>query len=179
MLTGPSTEASPFVAVLGASNKTSAEAFANERLEHWIAAHGHAFAFYGGVTRAVVPDNPKTAVIHACRYEPVLHRNYQEMAVHYGTVILPARAARPRDKAKVETGVQIAERQPLAALRDHRFFSVGELNQAIKPLLEKLDAQPFQKLEGSRNSWFDLQEKDKLLALPAQPFGWPRGLKPR
>lgn len=163
-------EASLFVAVLGASNKAYAAAFDNEQLANWIAAHAQAFAFYGGVTRAVVPDNPKTAVIHACRYEPVLHRSYQEMAAHYGTVILPARAARPRDKAKVETGVQIAERQILAVLRDHRFFSVGELNQAIKPLLEKLNAQPFQKLEGSRNSWFESQEKEKLLALPAQPF---------
>jgi transposase len=158
------------VAVLGASNKTYAEAFANERLENWIAAHSHAFAFYGGVTRAVVPDNPKTAVIHACRYEPVLHQTYQEMAAHYGTVILPARIKRPRDKAKVETGVQIAERQLLAPLRDQRFFSVGELNQALRPLLDQLNAQPFQKLEGSRNTGFESQEKDKLLPLPAQPF---------
>jgi transposase len=167
---GTVTEASLFVAVLGASNKIYAEAFANERLENWIAAHGHAFAFYGGVTRAVVPDNPKTAVIRACRYEPVLHQTYQEMAAHYGTVILPARIKKPRDKAKVETGVQIAERQLLAPLRDQRFFSVAELNQALRPLLGKLNAQPFQKLEGSRNTWFESQEKDKLLPLPAQPF---------
>jgi transposase len=163
-------EASLFVAVLGASNKIYAEAFAHEQLENWVAGHAHAFAFYGGVTRAVVPDNPKTAVIHACRYEPVLHRSYQEMAAHYGTVILPARAARPRDKAKVETGVQIAERQILAPLRDQRFFSVAELNQAIRPLLDKLNAQEFQKLEGSRNSWFETQEKPALLPLPAHTF---------
>jgi len=167
---GTVTQASLFVAVLGASNKTYAEAFPNEQLEHWIAGHAHAFAFYGGVSRAVVPDNPKTAVIHACRYEPVLHRSYQEMAAHYGTVILPARPHKPRDKAKVETGVQIAERQLLAPLRDQRFFSVAEFNQALRPLLEKLNAQPFQKLEGSRNSWFESQEKGRLLPLPAQPF---------
>jgi transposase len=167
---GTVTQASLFVAVLGASNKTYAEAFPNEQLEHWLCAHVHALAFYGGVPRALVPDNPKTAVIHACRYEPVLHRSYQDLAAHYGTVILPARPVRPRDKAKVETGVQIAERRLLAVLRDHRFFGVGELNQAIQPLLDQLNAQPFQKLEGSRNSCFEAQEKDRLLPLPAQPF---------
>ena len=164
---GSVSEASLFVAVLGFSNKTYVEAFANEQLEHWIAGHCHAFSFYGGLTRAMVPDNPKTAVIRPCRYEPVLHRTYQEMAEHYGTVILPARIKKPRDKAKVETGVQIAERQILAPLRDQRFFSVAELNQAIRPLLDKLNAQPFQKLEGSRNSWFESQEKPALLPLPA------------
>ena len=92
------------------------------------------------------------------------------MAEHYGTAILPARPKEPRDKAKVEGGVLIAERQILAALRDCKFFSVSELNQAIRPLLDKLNAQPFQKLEGSRNSLFDTQEKDKLLPLPAQAF---------
>jgi transposase len=167
---GSVSQASLFVAVLGFSNQTYAEAFANEQLEQWIAAHGHALAFYGGVPRAIVPDNPKTAVIHPCRYEPVLHRTYQEMAGHYGTVILPARRKKPRDKAKVETGVQIAERQILAPLRDRRFFSVAELNQAVRPLLDKLNAQPFQKLQGSRNSWFESQEKAALLPLPATPF---------
>jgi transposase len=162
--------ASLFVAVLGFSNKTYAEAFANEQLEHWIAGHVHAFAFYGGVSRAVVPDNPKTGVLRPCRYEPLLQRTYQEMGEHYGTVILPARPKKPRDKAKVETGVQIAERQLLAPLRDRRFFSVSEINQAIRPLLDKLNAQPFQKLEGSRNSWFESEERPTLLPLPAQPF---------
>ena len=167
---GTTADASIFVSVLGFSNKTYAEAFANQQLPSWIAGHCHAFNFYGGVSRAVVPDNPKTAVIHASRYEPELHATYQAMAGHYGTAILPARPKEPRDKAKVEGGVLIAERQILAALRDCKFFSVGELNHAIRPLLEKLNAQPFQKLEGSRNSLFDTQEKDKLLPLPTQPF---------
>ncbi len=148
---GSVTQASLFVAAMGFSNKTYVEAFANEQLENWIAAHCHAFSFYGGLTRAVVPDNPKTAVSRPCRYEPVLHRSYQEMASHYGTVIVPARVKKPRDKAKVETGVQIAERRILAPLRDQRFFSVAQLNQAIRPLLDKLNAQEFQKLEGSRH----------------------------
>ena len=167
---GTVTEASLFVAVLGASNRMYVEAFANQQLESWIAGHCRAFEFYHGVSRAVVPDNPKTAVIRACRYEPVLHRTYQEMAEHYGTVILPARVKKPRDKAKAESGVQIASRQILAVLRNQHFFSVAELNQAIRPLLAKLNAQPFQKLDGSRDSWFESLEKDKLLPLPATPF---------
>jgi transposase len=163
-------EASLFIAVLGASNKTYVEAFANEQSVAWIKGHMHAFSFYGGVTKAIVPDNPKTAVIRPCRYEPGLNRNYQEMADHYGTVILPARPRRPRDKAKVETGVQIAERQILAVLRDQRFFTVGALNQAIVPLMAQLNERPFQKLPGSRNSWFETHEKSQLQPLPAMAF---------
>jgi transposase len=159
-----------FVAVLGASNKTYAEAFENEQLAAWIAAHCHAYTFFEGVARITVPDNLKTGVVRPCRYEPLLHRSYQEMAEHYGTAIIPARIKKPRDKAKVEVGVQIAERQILAALRDQRFFSVGELNTAIRPLLTKLNGQPFQKLEGSRNSWFERLEKSQLLPLPVTTF---------
>jgi transposase len=163
-------EASLFVAVLGASNKTFAHAFADQKLPSWIAAHCQAYAYFGGVARVTVPDNPKTGVIKPCRYEPVLHRTYQEMAEHFGTVIIPARPRRPRDKAKAETGVLIAERQILAALRDHTFFEVAGVNQAIQPLLTKLNAQPFQKLDGSRDSWFETYEKAKLLSLPATAF---------
>jgi transposase len=159
-----------FVAVLGASNKTFVEAFANEQLPAWLAAHCHAFAFFAGVARITVPDNLKTGVTRPCRYEPLLHRSYQELAEHYGTVLIPARIKKPRDKAKVEVGVQIAERQILAALRDQRFFNVAQLNTAISPLLAKLNEQPFQKLEGSRNSWFETVEKSRLLPLPATPF---------
>lgn len=162
--------ASLFVAVLGASHKTFVEAFPNQQLPSWIAGHVHAWAFYGGVARLTIPDNPKTAVLHPCRYEPELHRTYLDLATHYGTVILPARVKRPRDKAAVETGVQIAERQILAALRDHTFFSVAELNHAIRPRLDQINAQPFQKLEGSRNRWFETLEKPRLLPLPSTPF---------
>jgi len=159
-----------FVAVLGASNKTYVEAFANEQLAAWLTAHCHAFMFFQGVARITVPDNLKTGVTRPCRYEPLLHRSYQELAEHYGTVLIPARIKKPRDKAKVEVGVQIVERQILAALRDQRFFNVSELNAAIGPLLAQLDEQPFQKLEGSRNSWFAAVEKSQLLPLPAMPF---------
>lgn len=167
---GSVSQASIFVAVLGFSNLVYVEACANEQLENWIGAHCHTFRFLGGVPRAVVPDNAKTAVSRPCRYEPVLHRGYQEMAEHYGTVILPARVRKPRDKAKAETGVQIVERQLLAPLRDHRFFSVLEINQALREPLAKLNAQPFQKLEGSRNSWFESRERAALLPLPAEAF---------
>jgi len=159
-----------FVAVLGASNKTFAEAFENEQLAAWIEAHCHAYAFFQGVARVTVPDNLKTGVIRPCRYEPLLHRSYQEMAEHYGTGIIPGRIKKPRDKAKVEGAVLLAERQILAALRDQRFFHVGQLNAAIRPLLAQLNAQPFQKLEGSRNSWFETLEKSRLLPLPATAF---------
>ncbi len=167
---GTVTEASVFVAVLGASNKLFARAFANQKLPSWIAAHVQAYSFYGGVARLTIPDNPKTAVSRPCRYEPLLHRTYQEMAEHYGTVIIPTRPRKPRDKSKVETGVQIAQRQILAALRDRKFFSVAELNEAIAPLLARLNQQPFQKLEGSRNGWFEALDKPALLALPATSF---------
>lgn len=159
-----------FVAVLGASNKTYVEAFENEQLNAWISAHCHAWKYFNGVSRITVPDNLKTGVIRPCRYEPLLHRSYLELAEHYGCAILPARIKKPRDKAKVEGGVLIAERQILAALRDQRFFNVGELNQAIAPLLTRLNEQPFQKLEGSRNSWFESLERGKLLPLPTTPF---------
>lgn len=163
-------QASVFIAVLGASNKTFAEAFANQKLPSWIKAHCDAYAFFGGVARVTVPDNPKTGVITACRYEPLLHRTYQEMGQHYGTVIIPARPRRPRDKAKAEGHVLIAERQILAVLRDQTFFSVAGLNEAIRPLLAKLNARPFQKLEGSRDGWFEAYEKPKLRPLPATAF---------
>ena len=167
---GSVSEASLFVTVLGASNLIFVRAFANQQLPSWIEGHCQAYAFYGGVPRITVPDNPKTAVLQPCRYEPRLHQTYQEMAEHYGTVIVPARPARPRGKAKVETGVQIAQRQILAPLRDQRFFHLSALNEAIKPLLARINEQPFQKLPGSRQSWFQAHEQSQLLPLPASAF---------
>jgi transposase len=167
---GTVSQASVFVAVMGASNKIFAQAFADQKLASWIGGHTQAYAFYRGVARVTVPDNPKTGVVRPCRYEPQLHRTYQEMAQHYGTVIIPARPRKARDKAKVESGVQITQRQILAALRDHTFFSVAELNRAIAPLLAQLNAQPFQKLEGSRDGWFEALDRPALLPLPSSPF---------
>ena len=177
-LDGSVSPASIFVAVLGASNKIYAEAFLNQRLPSWITGHCHAYHFYGGVTKVTVPDNPKTAVIEACRYEPRLHASYQEMATHYGTVIIPARPAKPKDKAKVEGGVLIASRLILATLRDQKFFHIKALNIALHAGCLQVNAQPFQKLEGSRDTWFEQREKPLLLPLPAQPYElatWQKG----
>ncbi len=113
-----------FVAAMGASNYTYAEAVASEGLEDWIGAHVRLFAFLGGVPKVVVPDNLKSAVLKADRHDPGLNRTYAEMAEHYGTAILPARPRKPRDKAKVEVAVQVAQRWILARLRNRRFFSL-------------------------------------------------------
>jgi transposase len=122
------------------------------------------------VAALTVPDNTRTAVVDPCRYEPLLHRTYEEMAEHYGTVILPARIKKPRDKAKVESAVQVAQRQILATLRDMDFFALAELNQAIEPRLREINAQPFQKLDGSRDQWFETLDRPKLHPLPCAPF---------
>ena len=168
--TGQSRPAHLFVAALGASNYTFAEALENTRLPAWIEAHIHAWEFFGGVTRLTVPDNPKTAVTYACRYEPELNTSYQELAAHYGTVVLPARAREPQDKGKVEAAVQHAERRILAALRDQRFFSLAELNAAIRRELQALNERPFQKLPGSRAEVFVQLDKPALLPLPATRY---------
>ena len=168
--TGQSRPAYLFVAVLGASNYTYTEAFETMKLPSWIDGHIHAWEFLGGVTRLTVPDNPKTAVLHACRYEPELNTSYEELAAHYGTVVLPARARKPQDKAKVETAVQNVERRIIAALRDQRFFSLGELNAAIRRELEALNKRPFQKLPGSRAEWFVQLDQPALQPLPATRY---------
>ncbi len=163
-------QASLFVAVLGASNYTYAEASENQQMVAWIGAHVRAFEYFGGCPQLVVPDNTKTGVAKPCRYEPDLNPTYQEMAAHYGVGVLPARPRKPRDKAKVEAGVQIAERWIIAALRHRKFFSLGELNLAIRELLEKLNQRPFKKREGSRRSLFLETEQAALQPLPAECF---------
>ena len=130
--TGETQRAYLFVAVLGASNYTYAEAFADQKLACWIDGHIHAVEYFGGCTRLCVPDNAKTGVIKPCYYEPEIHHAYQELADHYGVAILPTRTHAPRDKAKVETAVLIAARRILAPLRDQTFFSLGELNSATR-----------------------------------------------
>ena len=159
-----------FVAAMGASNYTYASAFENTRLDSWLLAHMQAWEFFGGVTRITVPDNEKTAVTKACRYEPMLHRSYEEMAVHYGTVVIPARTSKPRDKAKVEEAVQNAERRILAVLRHQRFFSLAEANKAIRKALKKLNDRPFKKMLGCRSSLFAELDKPKLKPLPSHRY---------
>ena len=168
--TGEMRPASIFVAVLGASNYTYAEATWGEGLPEWIGSHVRCFEFLGGVPEIVVPDNLKSAVSHAHRYEPELNASYLELARHYGVAVIPARAARPRDKAKAEAGVQLVQRWILARLRNRQFFSLAELNAAIAELLAQLNARPFKKLPGSRASAFEQIDRPALKALPAQPY---------
>ena len=159
-----------FVAVLGASNYTYAEATLTQALPDWIGSHVRTFAAFGGVPEVVVPDNLKSGVNKADFYEPDINPTYQDMASHYGIVVLPARVREPRDKAKVETGVQIVERQILAKLRNHTFFSLVELNKEIKRLLAELNNKSFQKLPGSRQSLFASLDQPALKPLPSVPY---------
>lgn len=167
---GPPQAGHLFVAVLGASSYTYAEATSDEQLVNWIAAHGRALEFFQGVPALIVPDNTKTGVSKACRYDPDLNPTYQEMATHYGVGILPARPYKPRDKAKVESGVQVVERWIIAALRHHRFFGLAQLNAEIGGLLERLNNRPFRKREGSRASLFAALEQAALRPLPMERF---------
>ena len=168
--TGELRTAQIFVAVLGASNYTFAEATWTQRLPDWIGSHVRAFAYYGGVTEVLVPDNLRSGVQKAHRYEPELNPTYQELADHYGVTVLPARPRRPRDKAKVEAGVQLVERWILAALRQRQFFSLAEVNAAIAPLLERLNTRAFRKLPGSRRELFETLERPALRPLPSTPY---------
>jgi transposase len=143
-------QAQIFVATMGASSYTYAEAQLSQEMPHWIGGHVRAQAFFGGVTQIIVPDNLGQGVKRACRYEPDLNPTYLEMAQHYGVAVIPARVRRPRDKAKVEVGVQVVERWILARLRNRTFFSLAELNRAIVRLLEELNNRPMEHLGKSR-----------------------------
>jgi transposase len=169
-ITGEINQAQIFVAVLGASNYTYVEATFTQQLHDWIGSHVRAFEFYAGVTKLIVPDNLKSGVTRADRYEPVLNRSYQEMLAHYSTTALPARPKKPRDKAKVEFGVQLVERWILARLRKQNFFSLADLNQSIKELLTQLNQKPFCKLPGSRRSQYETLDLPALLPLPATSY---------
>ena len=168
--TGEERAAQIFVAVLGHSNYTYAEASWSQKLPDWLGSQARALEFMGGVPQAIVPDNLKSAVSRAHRYEPELNPSYQDFAEHYGVAILPTRVRKPRDKAKVESGVLIVERWILARLRNRRFFSLGELNEAIAELLDELNRRPFQKLEGCRLSRFTERDRPLLAALPIRPY---------
>jgi len=168
--TGEIQSAQIFVATLGASNYTFAEASLSQDLPSWIESHVRAFEFFQGVAEILTPDNLKDAVTRSCRYEPDLNATYREMAEHYGTVIIPARVGKAKDKAKVESGVLQVERWILAALRHHTFFSLAELNEAISKQLEILNNRPFEKLEGTRKSLFETLDKPALKPLPVHRF---------
>ena len=175
-MTGVITEAELFVTVLGASNYLYAEAFPSQELPYWIAGHAHALDFYGGAARLWICDNLKSGVTKAHRYEPFINRTYAEMAAHYGSAVLPARPRKPRDKAKVEVGVLIAERWILARLRNQTFYSLAELNLEIRKLVDYLNRKPFKKMPGSRLSLFAEIERAALRPLPLTAYEfalWP------
>jgi transposase len=168
--TGEVRAAQVFVAVLGASNYTYAEAVWTQSLPDWIGAHVQALEFLGGVPRQIVPDNLRSGVLRANWYEPGLNPTYVELAAHYGTAILPARVRRPRDKAKVEAGVLVVERWILARLRHQRFGSLVALNAAIAVLLADLNARPMRRLGVSRRQLFEELDRPALGALPVEPY---------
>jgi transposase len=168
--TGERRTASLFLAALGASGMTFAEAHEAQTLPYWIGGHTHAVEYFQGVPAVTVPDNTPTGVQHACWYEPVLNPTYAEWAAHYGTVVLPTRPHHPRDKAPVEVSVQIAERWILAVLRHRTFTSVAEWNAAIAPLREALNDRPFRKRDGSRRTLFETVDRPALRPLPATPY---------
>lgn len=169
-ITDPSTgeiwNAPVFVGILGASNYTYCEATRSRSLPDWIAAHVRMLEFWSGSPRLLTPDNEKAGVRQPSYYEPDLNRTYHDFANHYHVTVLPARPYKPADKAKVEAGVQNVERWVLAPLRHHTFFGLGELNEAIRPLLQALNERPFQKLEGSRRSLFEELDRPALRPLP-------------
>lgn len=168
--TGETRHAEIFVAVLGASNYTFAEATWSQQLRDWIGSHVRAFAFFGGVPELVIPDNLKAGVTSPCYYEPDLNRTYQDMAEHYGVAVAPARVRRAQDKASAEKGVQQIEREILAPLRHVAFFSLAELNREIRRLLKEHNERAFQKLPGSRRSHFEELDRPALGPLPAERY---------
>ena len=168
--TGEVRQAQIFVAVLGASNYTYAEATWSQSLPDWIGSHVRAFRYLGGVPELVVPDNLRSGVKRAHRYEPDINPTYLDMANWFGVAVLPARVRRPRDKAKAENGVLVVERWILAVLRHRECFSLAELNATLSELLEKLNTRPFKKLPGCRRTHFEQIDQPALRPLPAEPY---------
>ncbi len=168
--TGKLREAQVFIATLGASNFSYAEATWSQSLPDWCASHVRALDYIGVVPELFIPDNLRSAVTRPCRYEPLLTRTYEALAEHYGAAIIPARVARARDKAKVENAVLVVSRWILARLRNQTFFSLEELNREVRRLLEWLNNRPFQKLPGSRRSMFESLERPAMKPLPAKAY---------
>ena len=170
-VTGELSPAYIFVAVLPCSWYTYAEACDDMKQENWLLCHVHAYSYFGGVTRLLIPDNTKTATITNNRYEVVLNRSYQEMAEHYGTAIVPARVRKPDDKAAVEGSVRFVSTWITAALRDRKFFSIAEAKAAVQEKLEELNRRPFKKPRtGCRLSAYEQEEKNFMKPLPAHTY---------
>ncbi|WP_158160874.1 IS21 family transposase [Grimontia hollisae] len=168
--TGEVRHAQVFVAVLGASNYTYAEATESQSLPDWLQSHVRAFEFFGGTPEMLIPDNLRSGVSRACRYDPELNPSYQQLAEHYQVAVMPARPYKPKDKAKAEVGVQVVERWILARLRHHSFFSLAELNQCIRALLDELNQKPFKQLPGNRKEAFEKLDQPALKSLPCTPY---------
>ncbi|SNY89887.1 Transposase [Cohaesibacter sp. ES.047] len=168
--TGEVRTAQIFVATLGASNYTYVEASWTQSLPDWISSHVRAFDFFGGVPAMIVSDNLKSAVIKACFHDPAINRTYGDMAAHYDTAVVPARPHKPKDKAKVETAVQLAERWVLARLRNQTFFGLDELNAAIRPLQDQLNAKVTRHLGTSRRALFESLDKPAMKPVPREPY---------
>ena len=168
--TGEQIATQMFVAVWGHSNYTYAEAAFSQNVPSWTAAHVRAFEFFGCAPHALVPDNLKSGVLQPCYYDPGLNPAYAELAGHYGSAVLPARVRKPRDKAKVECGVLVVQRWILAALRHRTFFSLAELNTAIRGLLERLNTRPLRRLGKSRRELFESLDRPAALGLPQRPY---------
>jgi len=169
-MTGEVRPAQLFVATLGASSYTFAEATWTQSLPDWITSHVRAFGFFGGVTAQVVSDNLKAGVTKACFYDPVINRTYGDLAAHYDTAVVPARPHKPKDKAKVEGAVLLVERWVLARLRNRQFFSLGDVNAAIRPLLDQLNGKVSRHLGASRRQLFEQLDKPALKPLPVAPY---------
>lgn len=159
-----------FVAALGASCYTYAEATPSQKLHDWISAHSRMLEYFGGATELWVPDQLKSGVTQPCRYEPGVNRSYQELAAHHGAVVVPARPGKAKDKAKVESMVLVAQRWILARLRHRRFFELSELNAAIGELLDDLNGRPLQKLGISRRELWERLDRSALRPLPEARF---------
>jgi len=168
--TGEATEVELFVMVLGASSYTYAEATRTQQVGDFVGATVNGLEYFEGVPELLVPDQLRSAVSRPDRIEPEIQATFAEMAQHYGTAVVPARPRKPRDKAKVEAAVRLAQRWILGCLRHRRFFSLEELNAAIRELLEKLNTKPFQKLEGCRRSAYEKLDRPALKPLPSRRY---------
>ncbi|MBA7532976.1 IS21 family transposase ISPpu7 [subsurface metagenome] len=169
-VTGEIEEVESFVSILGASQLTYVEFVRSQSLEDWIWVNENTFIYYGGVTRGITPDNLKSAVTKACNYEPLINETYNDLARHYGTVVLPTRPAKPKDKSLAENAVNLVYQRIFAPLRNMTFFSLRELNEAAWELLEKHNNTPFQKRDTTRRQLFDEIEKSELLPLPEDRY---------
>jgi transposase len=169
-ITGETTAVELFVAVLGASSYVYAEASLSQELPNWVGSHVRMAEFLGGSTEIWVPDNLKSGITTPCPYEPEANRTYADLAEHYGAVVIPARPGHPRDKPKVEVGVQVVQRWILAALRNRTFFSLTELNEAIRDKVRQINDRLMKKLGASRRELFERLDKPALKPLPADRY---------